>query len=66
MVRTELRLAVGPVDYTLDSEFRQDEHVRLVVPYRLTERYKAPDVEIVSTALYSHYRRFEAGARLIE
>lgn len=66
VVRTEVRLAIGQVEYTLDTEFRQDEHVRLVVPHKLTERYKAPDVEIVSTALYSHYRRFDAGARLIQ
>ncbi len=66
VARTELRLKLGPVDYTLDTTFAHDDHVRLVVPRTMTERYKAPDVEVVSTALYSNYRRFDAGARLIQ
>jgi hypothetical protein len=63
--RTELQLELGPMKYSLNTEFGFDAAVSLVVPYRLTERYASPNGVVVSTARYSNYRRFEAGARLL-
>jgi hypothetical protein len=66
VVRTELELRMGPVKYTLDTEFRRDATVDAVVPFRMTERYDAGDDVVVSTAHYSNYRRFQSGARLLQ
>jgi hypothetical protein len=65
VVRTELRLEIGPLKYTLDTDFAFDAAVQRVVPHRLTERYASPTGVVVSTAHYSNYRRFQSGARLI-
>lgn len=65
VARTELRLEIGPLKYTLDTHFGFDPGVQLVVPHRLTERYASPNGVVVSTAHYSNYRRFHTGARLV-
>lgn len=65
VVRTELRLEIGLLKYTLDTEFEFDTAVELVVPHRLTERYASPNGVVISTAHYSTYRRFQSGARLL-
>ena len=65
VVRTELRLEIGPLRYTLDTEFRHDAAIGAVVPFRMTERYDTGDDVVVGTAHYSNYRRFQSGARLL-
>ena len=65
VLRTALQLEIGPVKYSLDTEFRPDPAVGIVVPFQMSERYDADDGVIVSTAQYSNYRRFQSGARLI-
>jgi hypothetical protein len=65
VTRTELQLEIGPVKYTLATEFEHDDAISIVVPYQMTERYDAPDGAVVSTARYSNYRRFQSGARLV-
>jgi hypothetical protein len=65
VMRTELQLEIGPVKYTLATEFKRDDAISMVVPYQLTERYDAPDGAVVSTARYSNYRRFQSSARLV-
>jgi hypothetical protein len=66
MVRTLLQLEIGAVKYTLDTEFRHDAAVGLVVPFQMTERYDADTGVVVSTARYANYRRFQSGARLLQ
>jgi hypothetical protein len=63
--RTELRLEIERVKYTLDTRFEHVPAVGLVVPTGLEERYEAPDGTVVSTATYSNYRRYQTGARLV-
>ena len=63
--RTRMRLALDPVDYTLDTTFDHVPEVQLVLPTRMDERYDAPEGVVVSTATYDAYRRFQTGARLI-
>lgn len=64
--RTELRLEIERVRYTLETSFERVATLDLVLPARLTERYAAPDGVVVSTAVYSDYRRFQTGARLVQ
>lgn len=63
--RTELRVRLERVDYTLDTTFDLVPEVQLTVPTALDERYSAPDGVVVSRATYTRYRRFQTGARLV-
>jgi hypothetical protein len=65
VVRTELRLEIERVKYTLDTRFAFTHDVGLVVPVALEEHYEAPDGSVVSSATYSNYRRYQTGARLV-
>jgi hypothetical protein len=63
--RTELRLEIERVEYTLVTRFARAREIDLVVPATLEERYESPDGIVVSTATYSNYRRYQTGARLV-
>lgn len=64
-VRTELRLEIKRVRYTLDTRFAHVPQVDLVLPTALQERYEAPDGVVISSASYGNYRRYQTGARLV-
>lgn len=63
--RTELRVKLERVEYTLETTFEFVPEVQLTVPTALDERYSAPDGVVVSRATYTGYRRFQTGARMI-
>jgi hypothetical protein len=63
--RTELRILVEKVDYTLVTTFAPVAALGLTLPARLEERYETPTGVITGTATYDHYRRFETEARLL-
>ena len=65
VARTELRLEMKRVKYTLDTRFAFAPDAGLVVPVALKEHYAAPDGIVVSAATYSNYRRYRTGARLV-
>jgi hypothetical protein len=65
VVRTELRLEIERVKYTLEARFGMDPGLALVVPVTLHEIYAAPDGVVTSAATYSNYRRYQTGARLV-
>lgn len=64
--RTELRLRIESVDYTLETEFGPVGDIGMVVPLVMKERYAAKNGVVTSIARYTDYRRFQTGARLVQ
>lgn len=66
VMRTALELEFDGTTYAINSELEYVAAMDLVLPVRLEERHEGPDgVVVTATAVYSNYRRFQTGARLI-
>lgn len=66
VLRTELRLRLERVGYSMDVTLAPVPKIGLTLPIRMQERYETPETVIVGRAEYSNYRRFETGARLVQ
>ncbi len=65
VLRTDLALVLGRVEYTLTTRFEWVPAMNLVLPASLDERYATPDEVVTGRATYTNYRRFQTGARLV-
>jgi hypothetical protein len=68
VVRTELRTGErkrGQVDAAIAVTYAFVPRLELLLPTSMEERYVAGGTEIVCTATYSNFRRFETDARII-
>ena len=63
--RSELRLRFDGINYTLVTTFERVAALDLVLPIRLEERYETSTDNVVGTATYDNYRRFETDARIL-
>lgn len=65
VLRTELRLRLERVNYSMTVTFAPVPRLGLTLPSALEERYETPEQVVAGRAEYSNYRRFETGARLV-
>ena len=66
ILRTELVLKFDPIVYTLTTTFERVAAMDLMLPVALDERYTSPEETIAGRAVYTNYRRFQTGARLVQ
>jgi hypothetical protein len=63
--RSELRLRLAGINYTLVTTFNRVAALDLVLPVSLEESYETSTEIVVGTATYDNYRRFETDARIL-
>ncbi len=67
VLRTYLNVVISPTSQAkISVDYRADQTLGLLVPFRMQESYKQSLSRITTTATYTNFRRFQTSARVLE
>ena len=65
VLRTTMTWEGGAPAGEISVGYREDDHVGVLVPDRMTEEYRSAEWVVSGEAVYTNYRRFQTGARIL-
>jgi hypothetical protein len=67
VLRTYLNVVISPTSQAkISVDYRPEETLELLVPFRMQESYQQTLSRITTTATYSNFRQFQTSARVVE